>query len=185
MNFKVGIVVLIVFLLIAKTNIAQTHVFSNPQSLNKIVSPEGKTVNYYAAQPFYLHIAPEKEILLAFSFIINPNTGSITSIKGFELFAKNLGACFYKDSLEILFDNGKKLIAPTSNPKLCDQQISGWVSLSKPNLDTLFSSKIKQITYKNGESKETTVLDITEAGEKSYFITLKNIIDSMFPALKD
>lgn len=185
MNSKAGLVVLIVSLLIAKTNIAQTPIFSNPQTLNKIVSPEGKTVSYYAAQPFYLHITPEKQILLSLSFITNPNTGSITAIKGIELFAKNLGACFYKDTLEFVFDNGKKLVAATSNPKLCDQPISGWVVLNKPNLDTLFSSKIRQITYKNGESKETTELDITEGGEKSYFITLKNIIDSMFPALKD
>lgn len=183
MNSRLGPYVFVVFLLISNLSLGQ--VFTNPQALNKIVSPEGKTVNYYAAQPFYIHISAEKHVLLALRFETNTTTGNITAIKGLELFTKNLGNCFYKDTIEFVFDNGKKLIAPTSNPKICDQPLSGWINLSKPNLDTLFSSTIRQIAYKNGETKESTELDITEKNEKDYFLTLKKIIDSMFPDLKD
>ena len=154
---------------------------ATPLTINRNPIPNTTTASYYTSLPFILHISEEKNIMLSFVFTADQKNGDLTGIKGFDLFAKGLDTCFFQDSLEFVFENGQKLKLGTSNPKLCGQPISGWIMFDKKIIDTLFSANIMQVTYKNGLSKESSVLDITDAHDKNFFVAVKKEFDSMVP----
>jgi len=182
MNYKrfLGLLVVATSTLICQSDYAQT-----PQAINKTIIPNSNSINYYTALPFFLHLSAEKNILLSLTFSSDPQSGALTGIKGFDLFAKGVGKCFFEDTLEIIFENGSKMKLGTANPKICDEVISGWIRLPQEKQDTLFSDKIRQINYHNGESKESTTLDITDNHDKEFFLEVKKIYDTMVPAKKE
>lgn len=143
--------------------------------------PNSNTSFYITAIPFGITFSDERKLALAFKFITNPETDELAGIRGFELFAKGFDTCFNNDTLNILLENGKKLILPSSNPLLCNQILSGWFLVSKEKLDTLFSSRITQITYKNGVLNESFTQDITGTDAREYFQTVKKIYDTKVP----
>ncbi len=172
------LVILLLSAMVCKMSAAQTV---TPLTINKNPIPNTTTASYYTSMPFMLHISGEKNIMLALVFTADQKNGDLTGIKGFDLFAKGLGNCFFQDSLQFVFENGQTLNLGTSNPKLCDQPISGWIMFGKKDIDTIFAANIRQVTYKNGLAKESTTLDITDPHDKSFFVDVKRVFNTMVP----
>ena len=148
-------------------------------TINQIPMEDGKSFLHIASYPLVLKGVNEKSMMITIRFITDKQTGKLTEMMGIEMFAKGLGKCFFKDSLQLKFANGKFIKVAATSPMFCDQPLSAWFGLSKESFTTLFSSPLIQVNFLNSKSGETFNHDIIADNEQQYFIELKKLFDEM------
>ena len=148
-------------------------------TINKLPTSDGKKSLYIASYPIMARESDDKSIMLAPQFTTDDKTDSLSGITGLKVFAKGIGKCFLHDTLQLSFENGKKLKMISASPIFCDQQLSGWFNMNKEELTTLFSSPIIQINFKNAKSGETFTQDFTDKNNQEYFIEIKKVFDML------
>ena len=176
MKANVSLVAFLFLIVSCLTTHAQT-----PQSIDKVTISNTQFSFYTAAVPLFVKLTPDINLILSFRFISDPVSGKLTGIRGLDLSVKSTDTCFAKDTLEMSFDNGKKLKIGTASPDICNQPLSGWFLLNQDQLDTLFAGKLRQLVYTNGKKKESTPVDIIHIDEQVYFLELKKVYDKLVP----
>lgn len=161
-------------LILAYPSFSQTSL-----SINKIATSDPKISVYFASYPIMAKESDDKSIMLAPRFTTDTKTDSLSGISGLKVFAKGIGKCFLGDTLQLSFENGKKLTMVSASPMFCEQQLSGWFDMTKEELATLFSAPLIQINFKNTKTGETFIQDITEKQSQEYFREMKKVYDTM------
>ncbi len=154
------------------------------QNINKLQLPDNKGAMFIAEFPFFVKETDKKNMMFSIRFDADREKGILKGIFGIEVFAKGLGKCFFRDSLNLVLANGRTVKLRSTSPEFCEQPLSCWFELKKPYQDTLFSSPVQQVHFKNGKTGETFIQEITEEDEQNYFIVLKKIFDKMVPPVK-
>ena len=148
-------------------------------SINRITTSDPKVSLYIASSPILAKESDNKSIMLAPQFTSDTKTDSLSGIRGLKVFAKGIGKCFLRDTLQLSLQNGKKLTMISASPMFCEQQLSGWFDMTKEELTTLFSAPLIQINFKNTKTGETFTQDITEKQSQEYFREMKKVYDTM------
>jgi len=150
-----------------------------PLTIKQIPKADGKSFMHIASYPLVLKGVIEKSMMITIRFTTHDQTGKLSDMMGIDMFAKGLGKCFFKDSLQLKFANGKLLKVAATSPMFCEQPLSAWFGLSKESFTSLFASPLIQVNFINAKSGETFNHDITADDQQQYFIELKKLFDQM------
>jgi hypothetical protein len=172
--------------LFSSLTILATGIFAQdaPLAIKKITTADPKMPVYIASFPMRLKETESKSMMIAPRIATDRVTGELGQISGVQIFTKGLGKCFFRDTLELVFANKKRIKLAATSPQFCDNQLSAWYDMNKDHFAILFASPLVQVRFKNSKTGESFRQDVTEQYQQEYFMELKTLHDEMAAAKK-